>query len=66
LLGVQGVGIVAHGRSTPRALSNALGAALAMAESGLQEELTRCIERASVWLPTHQKGKKATDEAVSD
>ncbi|MFP2910356.1 phosphate acyltransferase PlsX [Pyxidicoccus sp. 3LFB2] len=66
LLGIQGVGIVAHGRSTPRALSNALGAALAMAEGGLQEELTRCIERASGWLPTHQKGKKATDAEVSD
>jgi glycerol-3-phosphate acyltransferase PlsX len=66
LLGIQGVGIVAHGRSSPRAIHNALGAALATAESGLQEELTRCVERAGAWLPTHQKGKRATDEAVSD
>jgi glycerol-3-phosphate acyltransferase PlsX len=66
LLGIQGVGILAHGRSSPRAIHNALGAALATAESGLQEELTRCVERAGAWLPTHQKGKRATDEAVSD
>ncbi|QDE69726.1 MULTISPECIES: phosphate acyltransferase PlsX [Myxococcus] len=66
LLGIQGVGIVAHGRSTPRALFNALGAALAMAEGGVQAELTRCIGRAGAWLPTHPKGKRATDAGVSD
>ncbi|WP_434348356.1 phosphate acyltransferase PlsX [Myxococcus virescens] len=66
LLGIQGVGIVAHGRSTPRALFNALGAALAMAEGGVQAELTRCIGRAAAWLPTHPKGKRATDAGVSD
>lgn len=66
LLGIQGVGIVAHGRSSPRAISNALVAALQAARSGVQEELTRCIANAAAWLPTHQKGKKATDDAVSD
>jgi len=66
LLGLRGVGIVAHGRSSPRAIHNALGAALATAKGGLQEELTQCIARASAWLPTHPRGKRGTEEAVSD
>ncbi|NTX08478.1 phosphate acyltransferase PlsX [Myxococcus sp. CA051A] len=66
LLGLRGVGIVAHGRSSPRAIHNALGAALATAQGGLQEELTRCIARAAAWLPTHPRGKRGTEEAVSD
>jgi glycerol-3-phosphate acyltransferase PlsX len=66
LLGLQGVVIVAHGRSSPRALQNALRAALQTARSGFQEELTRCIERAATWLPPRPRGKEATGEAVSD
>lgn len=66
LLGLQGVAIVAHGRSSPRAIQNALKAALQTVGSGLQAELTRCIEQSSAWLPPRSRGKGATGEAVSD
>jgi glycerol-3-phosphate acyltransferase PlsX len=66
LLGIQGVGIVAHGRSTPRAIKNALEAALQAAQAGVQEELTRCIAKASTWLPARQRGKRATGSTFSD
>jgi glycerol-3-phosphate acyltransferase PlsX len=66
LLGLQGVAIVAHGRSSPRAIQNALKAALQTARSGLQAELTNCIEQAGLWLPPRQRGKRATGDAVSD
>ncbi len=29
-------------------------------------ELTRCIAEASAWLPARQRGKGATEEALSD
>ncbi len=66
LLGIKGVGIVAHGRSTPRAIQNALEAALQTARAGLQEELTRCIAQAGAWLPARQRGKRAAGNAFSD
>jgi glycerol-3-phosphate acyltransferase PlsX len=66
LLGLQGVAIVAHGRSSPRAIQNALKAALQTARSNLQTELTHRIEQASLWLPARSRGKGATGEAVSD
>jgi len=60
LLGLDGVGIVAHGRSNPKAIKNALQAALEAAQSGLQEELGRAIERAGAWLPgRHSARRKA-------
>src|SRR5262249_35709975 len=51
LLGVDGVGIVAHGRSNPKAIKNALKAALHTAEAHLREELSRRIEAMRSWLP---------------
>ncbi|ATB38042.1 phosphate acyltransferase PlsX [Cystobacter fuscus] len=56
LLGIEGVGIVAHGRSSPRAIQQALVAALRNAEAGLRAELTRCIAQAASWLPVRQRG----------
>lgn len=67
LLGVQGVGIVAHGRSTPKAIKNALLGALQTAEAGLHREVEESIARAAEWLPRRAaKGKGATGDAVSD
>ena len=66
LLGLRGVGIVAHGRSSPRALQQALVAALQAVRDGGHVELTRCIARASAWLPVRRRGKRATGEALSD
>jgi glycerol-3-phosphate acyltransferase PlsX len=39
LLGVRGVSIICHGRSTPRAIRNALGVAVRAAESGLSQHI---------------------------
>ncbi|XXF80501.1 phosphate acyltransferase PlsX [Myxococcaceae bacterium GXIMD 01537] len=66
LLGLQGVAIVAHGRSSPRAIQNSLVAALQASRIGLHAELVRCVERAAAWLPPRPRGKGATGDAVSD
>ena len=66
LLGLQGVGIVAHGRSSPRAIHNALVTALQHVRAGVQEELTRCIANAASWLPPHPRGRKHEAEEVPD
>ncbi len=56
LLGVDGVGIVAHGRSNPKAIKNALKAALHTSEVHLAQELARSVQRASAWLPARGRG----------
>jgi glycerol-3-phosphate acyltransferase PlsX len=61
LLGVDGVGIVAHGRSSPKAIQNALNAALRTAQASLRDELTASLARAEGWLPGRVKGKGATE-----
>lgn len=67
LLGVRGVGIVAHGRSSPKAVKNALLAALRTAEARLDREIEVAIARAGAWLPQKAvKGKGATGEPISE
>jgi len=51
LLGVDGVGIVAHGRSSPKAIKNALVSALTNAEAQLREEIAARIAASRTWLP---------------
>jgi len=51
LLGVGGVGVVAHGRSNAKAIKNALLAALGTVRAGLSEELAARISAAAAWLP---------------
>jgi glycerol-3-phosphate acyltransferase PlsX len=51
LLGLDGVGIVAHGRSSPKAIKNALRAAMEQVEAGLSEELSQRIAASAAWLP---------------
>ena len=60
LLGVDGVAIVAHGRSDARALANALGAAATTVEQGLLPELSAALRRAASWLPVRD-GKFVSD-----
>jgi glycerol-3-phosphate acyltransferase PlsX len=57
LLGLDGVGIVAHGRSSPKAIKNALLAALEVARSGLREEIRAVIERSGAWLPRRHSAR---------
>jgi glycerol-3-phosphate acyltransferase PlsX len=57
LLGVNGVGIIAHGRSTPKAIKNALKAALINAEVHLDQELSSEIARAKTWMPAKARTK---------
>ncbi len=68
LLGINGVGIVAHGRSSGKAVKNALRAALQTAEAHLQDELAARIGGAHSWLPTRlsKRVKGISGEAVSD
>lgn len=50
LLGFAGVGIVAHGRSSGKAIKNALRVARETGEAGLQGELERAIVESRRWL----------------
>jgi glycerol-3-phosphate acyltransferase PlsX len=61
LLGVEGVAIVAHGRSNAKAVKNALVAALANAQAHLKEEIAAALERASQWLP--RRASRKVEEA---
>ncbi|MFB6241033.1 MAG: hypothetical protein ABEJ46_05690, partial [Gemmatimonadota bacterium] len=45
LLGVNGVSIVCHGSSSPRAIANALGFAARSVRSGMVEHLAREMDR---------------------
>lgn len=51
LLGVDGVAIVAHGRSSPKAFKNALQAGLQNAQAQLKYEIATALDRAAAWLP---------------
>lgn len=68
LLGVNGVGIVAHGRSDARAIHSALTAATVVAEHQLPTALAEAMTRAGAWLPARGagRGKGATAEPLSD
>lgn len=54
LLGVDGVGIVAHGRSNPKAIMNALRAAAQNARAQLSEEIGRRVQEAARWIPSRK------------
>jgi phosphate acyltransferase len=41
LLGVRGVSIIAHGKSSPRAIKNAVNVAVRAAESGMSGHIGR-------------------------
>ena len=68
LLGINGAGIVAHGRSDARAIANALAAALATRDVGLTEAVGAAIQRSAAWLPSRaeKKGKGAAASPVPD
>ena len=51
VLGVPKVAVVAHGRSCPRAIKNALRAAMQTVDAGLIAELERSFQSAQKWLP---------------
>jgi glycerol-3-phosphate acyltransferase PlsX len=63
LLGVEGVGIVAHGRSSAKAIKNALLTALSTAEAHLKDELTERIGASRRWLPD-KPARKAREAAT--
>jgi glycerol-3-phosphate acyltransferase PlsX len=68
LLGVEGVGIVAHGRSSEKAIKNALKAAVHTAQAQVQQAISESLERAQAWLPgrSAKAQKEAADAADSD
>ena len=46
LLGVRGVSVISHGKSSPRAIMNAILFALRAWESGMTEEIGRQLSEA--------------------
>ncbi|HEV2388580.1 MAG TPA: phosphate acyltransferase PlsX [Candidatus Acidoferrales bacterium] len=52
LLGVRGVAIIAHGRSNPNAIKNAIRVAAEMAQGRVNEKIERDLAAASVALGT--------------
>ena len=68
LLGVNGVTLIAHGRSGPRALFNALESARKTLDVKLCQALQNALVRAEAWLPAPRVGgqKGATSEPVSE
>lgn len=51
MLGIDGVGIVAHGRSKGRAIERALVAARRTAQAGLKQMQIDAMKAAAAWLP---------------
>ncbi len=47
LLGVRGVSIICHGRSSPRALKNAIKVAVQAVENGLDEHIGKRMDSAA-------------------
>ena len=56
LLGVNGVAMVAHGSSSPRAIENALRAAAHMVDVELRQHLADALQRSRGWLPGTKRG----------
>lgn len=59
LLGVNGISIIAHGRSNARAIRNALRAAVRAADEGLTQAIGRSIASPSVKGTAPPKGDKS-------
>jgi phosphate acyltransferase len=71
LIGVRGVGIVAHGRSGPKAIMNAIRVASEAAAVGLDEELSLAAKEASELAgrrgaPNHGNGRPGVPPASAD
>jgi len=60
LLGVNGISIICHGRSSVKAIKNAIRRAKGLAESRLVELIQRDIEES---LAQHQQGGKGEPSA---
>ena len=52
LLGIRGVSVIAHGRSSPRAILNALSGAQAFAQQKLEQDLSEAAHRGAQLLRT--------------
>lgn len=48
LLGVRGISIICHGKSSPRAIKNAMGVALRAVETRMNEHIGRRLERPAL------------------
>lgn len=59
LLGVRGVSIIAHGKSSPRALNSAIRVAFRAVESGMTEEIGRKLALAMPVESTDRRGNIA-------
>jgi len=66
LLGIAGVGVIAHGRSSPRAIASALRVARRTVEADLEGTLASAVAAAHSWLATRavKASKGKTPEGV--
>jgi len=65
LLGLQGVAMICHGRSSPKAIKNALFAADRLAGAGLTPALSSAIERhRKLWESEPEQGMEQGTEAA--
>jgi glycerol-3-phosphate acyltransferase PlsX len=66
LIGVAGVGIIAHGRSGPKAIRNAIRVAAETAAIGLGPELAAAAQRASDLCEASSSPVRGRDERAPD
>jgi len=67
LLGLQGVAMICHGRSSPKAIKNALFAADRLAGAGLTPALSSAIERhRKLWESEPEQGMEQGTEAATE
>jgi glycerol-3-phosphate acyltransferase PlsX len=71
LIGVRGVGIVAHGRSGPKAIMNAIRVASEAAKVGLDAELSNAAKEAAELVgrrgaPNHGNGRPGTTQGAAE
>lgn len=52
LLGVNGISIICHGRSTPKAIANAIGEAIKMVKLGVNQHIREQIDTMGQWSAT--------------
>jgi glycerol-3-phosphate acyltransferase PlsX len=67
LLGVNGISIICHGRSSPKAIKNAVKVAMALVENQVNERITKDIEDSmAIYNRAHEEYLKGLQTDPSD
>src|SRR5207253_9877156 len=65
LLGVKGVSIISHGKSSPRAIKNAIGVAVRAVESRMSEHIGRRLEDAAAAAAAVERAEAESTSPVA-